>query len=75
MRHALSSPFASSWAFDVELIGRLRQKLPESAFLEVPLNRWIDVHGSKITFFDMISATLSLVTIRSALAIWRKKSG
>jgi hypothetical protein len=43
--------------------------------LEVPLNRWIDVHGSKITFFDMISATLSLVTIRSALAIWRKKSG
>jgi len=67
---ALQAPFVSPWAFDVELIGRLRQQLPESAFLEVPLNRWIDVVGSKISLIDMIQATLSLFVIRRALKAW-----
>lgn len=70
LRRTLQTSFASSWAFDVELIGRLRKQLPESAFLEVPLNRWVDVHGSKITLLDMVSATLSLFAIRRALANW-----
>ncbi|MFT5012263.1 MAG: dolichyl-phosphate beta-glucosyltransferase, partial [Dinoroseobacter sp.] len=67
LRVAMEQDFVSSWAFDVELIGRLRQQLPESAFLEVPLNRWIDVEGSKIGLMDMLQATLSLISIRRAL--------
>lgn len=70
LRRALETPFVSSWAFDVELIGRLRKQLSETAFVEVPLNRWIDVHGSKITPLDMVTATLSLFAIRRALANW-----
>jgi dolichyl-phosphate beta-glucosyltransferase len=67
LRVAMEQDFISSWAFDVELIGRLRQQLPESVFLEVPLNRWIDVEGSKIGLMDMLQATLSLISIRRAL--------
>jgi len=67
---ALQAPFVSPWAFDVELIGRLRQQLTASVFLEVPLNRWIDVDGSKIGLMDMIQATLSLFAIRQALKAW-----
>ena len=67
LRVALDQDFVSPWAFDVELIGRLRQQLPESAFLEVPLNRWVDVEGSKISLMDMLQATLSLVSIHRAL--------
>jgi len=67
LRAAMERDFVSPWAFDVELIGRLRQQLPESAFLEVPLNRWIDVEGSKIGLMDMLQATLSLISIRRAL--------
>jgi dolichyl-phosphate beta-glucosyltransferase len=72
-RTALVAPFLSRWAFDVELIGRLREgvgHLPGyglSEFVEVPLNTWIDVGGSKIGPFDMIRATLELLVISSAL--------
>lgn len=69
---ALQTPFVSPWAFDVELLGRLRQHLSESVFLEVPLNRWVDVDGSKISLMDMVRATLSLFTIRRALKAWAK---
>ena len=67
LQNAMQEDFVSPWAFDVELIGRLRQGLPETAFLEVPLNRWVDIKGSKITLLDMLQATLSLISIRRAL--------
>ena len=47
---AVAEPFASRWVFDVELLSRLHRGsggvtgLPASAFLEVPLNEWHDVH-------------------------------
>jgi glycosyltransferase involved in cell wall biosynthesis len=69
---SLDTPFVSPWAFDVELIGRLRQQLPEAAFLEVPLNRWVDVRGSKITLLDMIRATFSLFAVGRALKARRQ---
>lgn len=73
---ALEDGFVSRWAFDVELIGRLRQSYPVANFLEVPLNRWIDVAGSKITFFDMVKATIALLSIRRALvAFGLRRSG
>ncbi len=64
---SLDEPFSSPWAFDVELIGRLRINLDQSAFKEEPLRAWKDVAGSKITLMDMIRATFSLFNIYRAL--------
>lgn len=70
---AIGEPFFSRWAFDVELIGRLRagvapaQGYENGAFEEVSLNTWIDVQGSKIGPVDMIRATLELFVIASQL--------
>ncbi len=64
---SIDAPFISRWAFDVELIGRLRQGLPVTAFREEPLQEWIDVQGSKLTLLEMIQATLYLAVIWRAL--------
>ena len=47
LRAALATPFTSRWAFDVELLGRLGTGA-DRRFLEVPLERWHDVGGSKL---------------------------
>ncbi len=56
LRAALANPFRSVWAFDVELLARLRHGAPPTApglgierFLEVPLRTWRDVGESKLT--------------------------
>jgi len=56
LRAALAAPFGSMWAFDVELLARLRHGAPPTVpglgierFLEVPLRTWRDVGESKLT--------------------------
>jgi len=56
LRAALADPFGSMWAFDVELLARLRHGAPPTVpglgierFLEVPLRTWRDVGESKLT--------------------------
>ena len=75
LRESLSQPFNSRWAFDVELIGRLLTA-PEpavlSGFIEVPLKRWVDVRGSKLSLPAMIKAVLDLFTIHLALVRRRR---
>lgn len=72
-RASLETPFRSRWAFDVELLGRLREGAgilggyDLDDFLEVPLLTWIDIEGSKIGFADMVRATLELFAIGNAL--------
>jgi dolichyl-phosphate beta-glucosyltransferase len=66
LREALSAPFLSRWAFDVELLGRLldaAEPLPFSAFLEVPLRQWIDPGGSKLSTASMLGAGFDLLRI------------
>ena len=76
---ALSEPFLSRWAFDVELIGRLLNDrsgvagYSELDFIEMPLRRWRDVSGSKIGLMDMITATFELFLIKRALRAWKKR--
>ena len=66
---ALSDPFLSKWAFDVELIGRLyigrgpNGRLRARDFIEIPLKQWVDVPGSKIRFSHMVKAALDMVRI------------
>jgi len=70
---ALAAPFTSRWSFDVELIGRLlRGGVPAAGFVEVPLQSWSDVGGSKLRARAALGAGLDL--IRVALALRRQEA-
>lgn len=71
LRESLAEPFHSRWAFDVELIGRLRTAslpTPIAKFAEIPLEVWRDVRGSKLGPTAMLKAGLDLLRIERALA-------
>jgi dolichyl-phosphate beta-glucosyltransferase len=67
LERALARPFRSRWAFDVELISRLRDagdgSLRENEIEEVPLRAWRDVRGSKLSSTQMIGAAFDLAWI------------
>lgn len=69
LRSALGQPFQSGWAFDVELLARLHRGdatvagLGIDRFLEVPLRRWHDVRGSKLTALAALRAAAALARI------------
>ena len=75
---ALETPFLSRWAFDVELLGRLLIGTPAAApvpvadLLEVPLGRWHDVPGSKLSPAAMIGTLKDLAMIHADLARRRR---
>jgi len=74
---ALASPFSARWAFDVELLGRLRAGtskaagLPMEAFIEMPLQSWRDVGNSTLTFAAFPLLGIELLRIAFALRKWR----
>jgi glycosyltransferase involved in cell wall biosynthesis len=78
LEEALSRPFVSRWAFDVELIGRLlytsSTPLDCQAFLEVPLQRWSDVSGSKLTPSHIMRAGFDVVRIAVDLLPARRRA-
>ncbi|MBW2254180.1 MAG: glycosyltransferase [Deltaproteobacteria bacterium] len=80
LKGALSNPFNSRWAFDIELIGRLIIGTPHVPGIgigrvrEIPLRQWIDIPGSTIglmdfvrTAFDMFKVSADLRRRRAAL--------
>ena len=68
LHSALTDPFRSRWAFDVELLGRLAiDGVPPERFREEPLRRWSDASGSKRSLSSSVRSTLDLVAIRSDL--------
>jgi len=75
---ALAAPFASRWVFDVELTGRLllgagrTPPLRPQDFLEVPLQEWTDVSGSKLRTVDMVRAIYDLAVIAAELRALRR---
>lgn len=73
---ALREPFFSRWAFDVELIGRLKTIYPvrtRTTFIEVPLLEWRDIGGSKLKFSSMLKAGLDLIVIARRLRRHRRQ--
>ena len=63
---ALADPFLSRWAFDVELLGRLMYAptpVQVARMAEVPLERWIDVAGSKVRLQDFLRSGADLALI------------
>lgn len=72
VRDAWSAPLSSRWAFDVEVIARLRAGLGDVAaerlFYEQPLGRWSDVPGSKLGPRHMVVAVVDLLRIWRSIA-------
>lgn len=58
-------PFVSKWLFDVELLFRLKNAFDESEnkIVEVPVKKWKDVSGSKISTVYFIKAPFDLLKI------------
>ena len=77
LRHAISRPFHSRWSFDVELLGRMIRggggvdPTTERAMVEVPLARWQDVRGSKLSAASALRSGLELGLIAHHLRRWR----
>lgn len=71
LERAISTPFRSRWAFDVELLGRLdRAGVAPAAFREEPLEVWHDAAASKRTVSSSIRASFELLAIRHDLDRW-----
>ncbi len=66
---AIEQPFASQWAFDVELLGRLLKGsgaspgIPVDAFLEVPLRSWRDIEGTHVRPTDGLAAVMQVISL------------
>jgi glycosyltransferase involved in cell wall biosynthesis len=76
LREVFDRAFMSSWAFDVEILARFQRlqqvgRIPPvtRVVVEVPLRRWTDVRGSKISFSDSVVATSQLL-----LMWWRYRA-
>ena len=70
-RAALAAPFRSRWAFDVELLARMDLASRSAGgppvgdlLVELPLQEWLHVGGSKLKPTAMVQATLELLAMR-----------
>jgi dolichyl-phosphate beta-glucosyltransferase len=71
LEQAVSTPFRSRWAFDVELLGRLdRAGVARDAFREEPLEVWSDVPATKRSMAASFRAAVELLAIRRDLGRW-----
>jgi dolichyl-phosphate beta-glucosyltransferase len=64
LAEALATPFRSRWAFDVELLGRLTRAtcpMDGAKMVEVPLEEWIDVAGSKMSLKGALRGGVDLL--------------
>ena len=79
LRAAMSQPFRSQWVFDVELLGRLitgtddaRPLVPED-FIEIPLEQWEDVRGSKLGVKGALRGGMDLLRLGARVKSGGKK--
>jgi glycosyltransferase involved in cell wall biosynthesis len=72
LQQALATPFVGRWSFDVELLGRLAAPNGIDGFLEVPLNEWHEVGGSKLGLIGSVRATAELFMVHRALRRYRR---
>jgi dolichyl-phosphate beta-glucosyltransferase len=82
LSHVFSSPFRTTWIFDVEILARFTilarsgriPPLTEFA-VEHPLDEWTDVSGSKLKTGDFIIACFDLIKIWIFLYVSNRPSG
>jgi hypothetical protein len=67
VKRLFALPFRSKWIFDVELLGRhvaaVGRARAEQTIFELPLERWTDVAGSKLTPWHAARALWDLTII------------
>lgn len=73
LARALAEPFHSRWIFDVELLGRLVPDGVADRVLEVPVERWHDIKGSKVRPSDFARAAFDMTRVGVELARWRRR--
>jgi dolichyl-phosphate beta-glucosyltransferase len=62
-------PFRARWVFDVEILARFMELDPRGpdhvarSLVELPLGKWVDVHGSKLRAADFARSAVDLATI------------
>ena len=70
LKRVCERPFLSRWIFDVEMIARYIQlrrrggRRVRDSIYELPLVRWSDVKGSKLTLADFFIVAVDLVRIK-----------
>ncbi|HEU5169340.1 MAG TPA: glycosyltransferase [Gemmatimonadales bacterium] len=81
LRAAFAAPFRSRWAFDVELLARLDLASRAAGgppvgdlLVELPLEEWRHVAGSKLRPTAMVRAALELLAVRRNAAADVRKS-
>lgn len=61
--------FISNWLFDIELIYRslniYGREYVINSVIEIPLNSWEDIDGSKLKLYDFIKAPIDLIRIKN----------
>lgn len=79
LRAAMAEPFRSQWVFDVELLGRLitgtedAAPLREGEFIEIPLEAWEDVRGSKLGIRGALRGGMDLLRLGARVMSGGKK--
>jgi dolichyl-phosphate beta-glucosyltransferase len=80
LKAALADPFLTKWIFDIELIGRLltgtanAPPLTLDDFVELPLQEWADVGGSKLSAMMAARVWVDLGRVASDLDARRKRA-
>lgn len=68
-----NEPFISKWIFDVEILARIVQnkgvRLAEKSIIEIPLDKWEDVKGSKIKLKDLLVLPIELWNIKKKYSL------
>lgn len=67
-KEIFNQPFQTNWSFDVELFFRIKKILGKKEMIrisrEVPLDRWVDVEGSKVTWKAGLKAFVDLLKLK-----------
>jgi glycosyltransferase involved in cell wall biosynthesis len=72
LARVFEKPFLARWVFDVEILARFMAWDPrgrahvEQSLVELPLQKWIDVEGSKLRARDFARSAADLARIRLA---------
>ncbi len=76
LREVFGKPFLTSWIFDVEILARLivlngedGANVVAESIIEYPLEKWMDIPGSKLKIYDFFKAGYELMIIFSIVRI------